>query len=159
MNFFFDGVPARDTLEKAINIAGTDLSPGSEEFRPEPIVSDSSLILHFPYQENGCSYCHDATSKSELIAEQPGLCYSCHNDYSVDFKYVHGPVASGYCTFCHNPHSSKEKKLLTREARELCLYCHKPLSLLNSEVHNDIAGSQCTSCHNPHGGENRFILN
>jgi predicted CXXCH cytochrome family protein len=159
ISFFFDGVPPKDS-SKAVN--GYKTSPDSVKsdiFRASPIESNSGFIVHYPYKENDCYSCHDEKSKSELILPQPELCYSCHDDFSTKFKYVHGPVSSGYCTNCHNAHMSKEKYLLIRTGQQLCLFCHDSGPLLKNETHKDITDSECTLCHNPHGGEDRFILN
>jgi predicted CXXCH cytochrome family protein len=159
LTFFFDGVPVRDTLNNSTGTENNNAGNVPEEFRSTPIVENKDYIIHYPYQEKECFSCHDENSKSELILPQPDLCYTCHDDFSKKFKYVHGPVAGGYCTSCHNAHMSKEKKLLIRSGQPLCLYCHESKSVFKNETHKDIADTECTLCHNPHGGENKFILN
>jgi predicted CXXCH cytochrome family protein len=159
LTFFFDGVPSHDTLKNPAGTENKNADNVTAEFRPTPIVENKDYTVHYPYQEKECFSCHDENSKSELILPQPDLCYTCHNDFSKTYKYVHGPVAGGSCTSCHNVHMSKEKKLLIRTGQKLCLYCHDSKSVSKNEAHKDIADTECMLCHNPHGGENKFILN
>jgi predicted CXXCH cytochrome family protein len=159
LTFFFDGVPARDTIKTVTesNSKVDTLNPAV--FRTETIVENPDHTIHYPYKEKECNSCHDENSKSELIMPQPELCYTCHDDFSKVYKRVHGPVSAGYCTSCHNAHMSKEKKLLIRSGQQICYYCHESKAVLRNEAHKDIADSECTMCHNPHGGEVRFMLN
>jgi predicted CXXCH cytochrome family protein len=159
LSFFFDGVPVYDSTKIAENDKHLKDSVTQEVFRAEPIVSFSGFNVHYPYKEKECFSCHDEKSKSELIMPQPALCYTCHEDFAQKYKKVHGPVASGYCTNCHNPHMSKEQKLLVRTGQKICLFCHDSGPLLKTDTHKDIADTECTLCHNPHGGDDRFILN
>jgi predicted CXXCH cytochrome family protein len=159
LTFFFDGVPAPDsTRNDTIDNSALADNNLSNQVNATPTVF-AEYIVHYPYQEKECTSCHDENSKSELIAKQPELCYSCHDDFTSKYKYIHGPVAAGYCTSCHNPHMSKQQKLLTRAGQDVCLFCHDSKSVYKNEVHKDIADAVCTECHNPHGGEDRFILN
>jgi predicted CXXCH cytochrome family protein len=159
LTFFFDGVPVSDTLvlSDSINNEIDDLS--TEEFRVSPFAVNVEMIVHYPYMEKECLSCHDEDSKSEIVMKQPDLCYMCHDDYSNIYSTVHGPVSGGYCTSCHNPHMSKEKKLLIRTGQQMCLYCHDSKDVFKNEIHEDIADTECTLCHNPHGGDDRFLLN
>src|SRR5574337_978024 len=59
-----------------------------------------------------------------LSAEQPELCYGCHDKALFSKKVVHAPVAGGMCLTCHTPHSSGEMALLVKQPYELCLDCH-----------------------------------
>jgi predicted CXXCH cytochrome family protein len=157
--FFFDGVTVKDSLKT--KSAAEEKKTNSDSSLPvlmsQAVYKD--YVVHYPYKEKECNSCHDENSKSELLTTQPGLCYKCHDDFSKTYKFVHGPVAGGYCTSCHNPHMAKEKKLLLRTGQQLCLYCHDSKDVLKNENHKDIADTECTMCHNPHGGENKFMLN
>jgi predicted CXXCH cytochrome family protein len=159
LTFFFDGVPSKDSIANVSETNAEMHSNDKEEFRTTPIVSNVDFIVHYPYQEKDCYSCHNENSKSEIIAKQPDLCYTCHDDFAGKYKYLHGPVATGYCTICHNPHMSKQPKLLTRVGQQVCLYCHESKSVFKNDVHKELDGAECTDCHNPHGGEDRFILN
>jgi predicted CXXCH cytochrome family protein len=159
LTFFFDGVPVKDTSITASSTGKGIDENNSEVFRAVPAEISTDYIVHYPYKEKECYSCHDEKSKSELIMPQPQLCYTCHDDLSKKYKYLHGPVAAGYCTSCHNPHMSKEKNLMMRSGQQICLNCHEQKSVLKNDSHKDIAETDCTLCHNPHGGETRFILN
>jgi len=84
-------------------------------------------------------------------------CISCHPD-KTDFRYVHGPVASGDCTFCHHPHETDHAGLVA-EGASLCFACHVDTEgeLKKKTVHPALSGG-CTSCHDPHGSaEKKFF--
>ncbi|HWR71833.1 MAG TPA: cytochrome c3 family protein, partial [Nitrospirota bacterium] len=63
----------------------------------------------------GCESCHTAIDPSDvphkiknnikrgLSAEQPDLCFSCHDKAQFSKQNVHAAVSMG-CTSCHNPH-------------------------------------------------------
>lgn len=159
LTFFFDGVPPYDSA-KVIATEGQVLDTlDSDIFRIDPVESLAEFIVHYPYQEKECYSCHDENYKSELVMPEPDLCYMCHTDFSTMYKYVHGPVSSGFCTECHNAHMSKEQKLLTRTGQQICLYCHDASLLFTSDTHKDIDNTECTLCHNPHGGDDKYIFN
>jgi len=153
LSYFFDGVPDPnadktdpDSLKKkVINDAKNQ------------VVSDETYI-HPPYKDE-CKMCHASGFSNKLLEKQPELCYICHEDMSKKFAYLHGPVASGFCTECHSPHTSKYKKLLVREGQNLCYFCHKKKDVLKNEAHASIEETKCWECHNPHGGSDRTIMN
>jgi predicted CXXCH cytochrome family protein len=98
------------------------------------------------------------TSETYLIAQEPELCYNCHDDYTVSAPFVHGPVAVGQCLFCHNPHKSKIKYLLKEAEPGLCYLCHdvNTIELIAAHVPDQL--SSCTNCHNPHSGSLKALL-
>jgi len=159
LSFFFDGVPVNN---KSKEIAGNNsvkpfgemlLASNSKVF-PVPV-----FVYHPPYSAAECVKCHDKGALSNQAKPQPGLCYTCHRNFSEKFKYLHGPVAGGYCTECHAPHKAEFQKLLKRKGQQLCLRCHNVTQVLKNKAHTGIGNSDCTSCHNPHGGADRFVLN
>jgi predicted CXXCH cytochrome family protein len=152
LSFFFDGVqnPKDDSVSiKIINRKDTltkkvDIKPVQTEF------------IHLPYAEKSCKDCHEFGTKMVVKIPEPDLCYQCHNDLSKEYKVLHGPVAGGYCTSCHNPHSSKFAKLLVKENNSsLCFNCHVKEDVLKNEVHSE--GMNCVDCHNPHGGNDQYL--
>jgi len=158
LNFFFDGVPESDTL-----LAGTmdpeDAAPDSLALSEGmPVLSGPSHTVHYPYEEGECASCHNENSLGTLVEAQPDLCYLCHEDLSASYGYLHGPVAGGYCTSCHDPHRSKSGKLLRLTGEALCFYCHEKESVVKNEMHQDLEGMFCMDCHNPHGGEDKYIF-
>lgn len=96
-----------------------------------------------------------------LVAPVHKLCIYCHAYKSLESDkskglWIHGPVAKGFCTLCHDPHDSKFRYMLLKKPAELCTRCHSSGYIMNTEVHKDRA--DCTGCHNPHRGKNAFLL-
>jgi predicted CXXCH cytochrome family protein len=124
-------------------------------------------VLH-PALQLGCPVCHLAIDAREiphkktngkdkgLHSEQPDLCYPCHDEVMFNEKTVHAAVAMG-CTICHNPHSSKNAKLLVTEPPDLCHMCHDQSMFTGATVHAAIAMG-CPFCHNPHSSKNAKLL-
>ena len=116
----------------------------------------------------GCLTCHSAIDASAmphkktntiargLTAEQPDLCYGCHDAAMFGKKTVHAAVSMG-CTGCHNPHSSKQDKLLIAEQPDLCYGCHDKAMFSKKTVHAAV-GMGCTGCHNPHSTDGPKLL-
>jgi predicted CXXCH cytochrome family protein len=75
-------------------------------------------------------------------------------------KKVHGPVGSGLCASCHNPHASPEKKLLVDIMPNICFKCHSKSNFNGQKIkHAPVAGGMCTDCHAPHqSNEKRLLL-
>ncbi len=138
----------------------------------------------------GCAICHaeiDASatphkSKSKiakgLATEPPALCLKCHEARLFEGKFTHGPVATGMCLGCHNPHASEHQGLLNKEPAALCLDCHPevrkgphviagvsrsghPLGNDKKDVEDPLRPGKkfyCASCHEPHRSD-RLRLN
>ncbi len=156
LSFFFDGVPKPEAEGLDTLITDTTMFASSASVRKR---AKSTLYYHPPYRDKECPECHVRSQGNRLREPMPGLCYQCHDDFTDEFAFVHGPVVSGFCTQCHSPHSSKYKKLTLRKGQEVCLYCHQRSDVFANEVHDGIDDTVCWECHNPHGGEDRFILN
>jgi predicted CXXCH cytochrome family protein len=119
--------------------------------------------------EMGCPSCHTSIDASKvphkktgtfpngLSAEQPDLCYGCHDRADFSKKYVHTAIGMG-CTACHNPHSSKQPKLLSADPPELCFSCHDRSSFSKQVVHAPVAAGMCLTCHSAHSAENVALL-
>lgn len=117
----------------------------------------------------GCPTCHTGIDASKvphknsgtiakgLSAEQPDLCYGCHDKAQFTKKNVHAAVGMG-CTSCHNPHSSKNDKLLSSAAPGLCFGCHDKPAFSKKVVHAPVSGGMCLSCHNPHSSDQTALL-
>ena len=87
-------------------------------------------------------------------------CYGCHDDKIGEFAqdYVHGPVAGGACTICHDPHGSDFAHTLNQPAGMLCLSCHDMDPTLYEVEHQPVVNGQCVDCHDPHATMNRWVL-
>ncbi|MBI5418609.1 MAG: hypothetical protein HZA60_00835 [Deltaproteobacteria bacterium] len=102
-----------------------------------------------------CAECHGAGRKGYAVASpKDSLCYRCH-DRVDGKKHLHGPMGSGDCTACHDPHGSSHKSLTVARPDSLCVTCHDQRS---SEGHmNKSRGKACTSCHDPHSSDRSFL--
>lgn len=158
LSFFFDGVPDPSDSINSPQIR-SDIKVVEPNSKPAPaIAAVDQNHYHPPYKSKQCGSCHDRNGMGRFVLPQPALCYQCHDDYGKKFKIVHGPVAGGYCTNCHNNHMSKNEKLLKRVSRDLCLICHNAGEILVTEAHKDIADQNCTDCHDPHGGRDHTLM-
>ena len=118
----------------------------------------------------GCPTCHTAIDAQDvphkktnkiskgLSADQPDLCYGCHDKTKFTNKTVHAALSMG-CTGCHNPHSSKNEKLLNAQPPDLCFNCHDKTEFTRKNVHAPVAGGMCLTCHNPHSTSAMALLN
>ena len=72
-------------------------------------------------------------------------------------KNVHPAVGMG-CTGCHNPHSSKNEKLLKSKLPSLCFTCHEKAGFTGKTVHPPVAAGECMTCHTPHASDEMALL-
>jgi predicted CXXCH cytochrome family protein len=119
--------------------------------------------------QSGCPACHSAINartvphkKTNALArglssEQPDLCYGCHDQGMFIKSNVHPAVSMG-CTGCHDPHSSKNAKLLKTKLPELCFTCHDKTDFIRKVVHPPVAGGGCMTCHSPHATDEMALL-
>lgn len=118
---------------------------------------------------SGCTTCHtgiDASTvphkKTNVLAKglssaEPDLCFGCHDKELFAKKDVHPAIASG-CTICHNPHSSKNPKLLTTAVPALCFSCHDKAIFTKKNIHPPVAAGECMTCHTPHSSNEMALL-
>ncbi len=147
---------------------------------------------HAPAVNFLCTICHtgksgefniDDQGKSKYLMPDPIMnrCFKCHE--GVKEKWFsntseHGPLRSGRCNKCHNPHSSNFEFHLRKPIWELCTTCHAEKAdgkhVIGSFVFNRNSGAHptrnrpdpsrpgrklvCSSCHNPHGSNGIFLL-
>ncbi len=138
--------------------------------------------IHPPVKDS-CINCHDPHSEKNLFQlkadRKKDLCLMCHVDKKeriTNSKRKHGAIEMGdKCIGCHNPHSSKQGKLLKApDSKTLCLTCHsaslktdeegKLLKNMgqhlidNPDLHGPVLWGDCVACHNPHGSDNTRML-
>ena len=165
-------------------------------------IADTSLTRHEPAEmDDGCVQCHSphSSDQSPLLREpQVDLCLSCHDEelrsaegtltnmkiLLDENKDWHGPVRTGNCGGCHQPHGSDVFRLLKSEYPkkfyssydpanyELCFSCHesdlvkdKQTTTLTNfrngntnlhfiHVNKEKRGRTCRACHEVHASNN-----
>lgn len=139
-----------------------------------------------PAVSMGCASCHTAVDATNiphrfigktpkgLSAEQPELCYGCHDKTLFTKRFVHAAVGMG-CTGCHNPHASDAASLLVKSVVKLCTTCHEEQASGRHIVAGFAPGDDhpvkgkndpskpsrelsCISCHNPHSSAQAKLL-
>lgn len=144
----FFPVPGRNTVEvkaQGGEVGKLTLNVGSGGGVP--------FTYHDPMLKEECNECHSAKTKGNTMV-RASTCFQCHDGWSN--KFVHGPVAGGECSFCHDPHGSVFPKLTRDEIRKLCQGCHNQPS---SKEHLDKGQNKdCSGCHNPHGSGKQYLL-
>ncbi len=154
--FFFDGVPPLQS-----DIIQKDLVD-SNSIEPNQPGQEPAWYAHEPTRD--CTNCHSKrkqrsfSPQTHLKAPIPELCYTCHDDFTSSALFVHGPVAVGQCTFCHNPHRSKIRHLLVTPEPGLCFLCHDKNTIELIAAHLPKQLSNCTDCHNPHTSSTKGLL-
>lgn len=160
LSFFFDGVPDTTSQQKN-HITITEVDSVIQEEKVIPAKEQEPKIVeysHVPFKEGECNDCHNLSDGSDLLKPQPDLCYECHEDFSKK-RYVHGPVAVGYCLTCHNAHKSTNQFLIIRKGQSLCTFCHTEKIEIAGDNHPIIGEEICWTCHSPHSSENQYLIN
>jgi len=147
LSTLFDGVPPPRAPAVASGAAGTGLAV------PAPLVAPRD---HGPYAARMCGACHEAAATNALVVPRDQLCFRCH-ELRVDRRYVHGPVASGGCLVCHDPHSSPYRYLLVSDSDSFCFYCHDRAAVATIAGHEGVE-SGCTGCHDAHASDTKYLL-
>lgn len=146
LTFFFDGVPPEETQG--------EVSKGSKK-EGAPVVAAARYVEHGPYAAKQCEACHVKAS-NKLVLPIEELCFQCHT-LDIRKKHIHGPLASGGCKECHDPHGSRFPFLLVSEPKEFCFRCHDANAIEKKEVHRRTE-AQCTSCHDAHSSDREYLL-
>jgi predicted CXXCH cytochrome family protein len=147
LSTFFDGVPPPGGREAAAAPAGESGGPAERQ---------AAHSEHGPFAARLCQSCHQAGAMNALVAPGDALCFRCH-DLRLDKPYVHGPLASGGCLVCHDPHRSRYPALLVSASDGFCSHCHAASSLQPIRGHES-SDAQCTACHDAHMSDRPHLL-
>lgn len=149
----FDGVPplSSDNLEEKMGSEAAEGEKQWETLSSKP--SSPSFYSHYPFAERSCDSCHDPQGSNSLMEEGNDLCLTCHDEILAEAKVIHFPAEED-CLICHNPHRSKNARLLNKPMEVLCFDCHDQDDV--EELHGEIM--PCMSCHAPHRSEEDFLL-
>jgi len=111
-----------------------------------------------------CFVCHEENARSYAISAQDAdLCAKCH-DRRPAAKFIHGPVAIGSCTVCHDPHGQTNPFFLVASGETLCFRCHteadalKHLMIRSAGSGDFLREKGCVFCHDPHQADRKFLL-
>ena len=126
-------------------------------------LTHRALTKHGPMNDaRVCMNCHDphfADSPRLLVKPQQELCLGCHDkeldtergkivnmkSFLSENKNGHGPVKTGDCVACHNPHGSDNWRVLSK---------YYPSDFYTS--YSDGKYALCFSCHNKSAFTERF---
>jgi predicted CXXCH cytochrome family protein len=156
LTFFFDGVPPLRA-----ETSGAQAS-GLKDNRAADKTPAGLWHIHEPVKN--CTLCHGelrragSGRKVQLVAEVPQLCYTCHKEYSALETWVHGPVATGNCLLCHEPHKTQNEFLLRKPVPGLCYQCHEEQAIRLIKNHAEESYARCIDCHEGHAGTARGLL-
>ncbi|MFW6189155.1 MAG: cytochrome c3 family protein [Planctomycetota bacterium] len=132
----------------------------AEERPAEPVAEEQPVFYHQPYRRRQCNQCHTKTAGYEVERIDASACARCHEAHfdRRSGDWVHGPVATGDCSICHQGHKAQHPDLLTRAQPDLCWRCHDRGRVLGAAYHESAAESSCARCHDPHFAGNRYLL-
>jgi len=156
LTFFFDGVPPLRTETPEVQTAAL------KDDRAADKAPVGLWHIHEPLKN--CTLCHGdvrrvgSSRKVQLVAEVPQLCYTCHKEYSALQAWVHGPVATGNCLLCHEPHKTRNESLLRKPVPELCYLCHEEQAIRQIQNHAEESYARCLDCHEGHASATRNLL-
>ncbi len=115
----------------------------------------SGLTTHPP--ASTCLACHALKNSAHPGKNQRSTlkaynCLKCHKT-TVDYDYLHAPVAAGDCLTCHNPHASRDSMYIDRlGAKIICYKCHSSVvRKTDTMLHGPVKDDKCQLCHTPHG--------
>ncbi|MDO8946425.1 MAG: cytochrome c3 family protein [Desulfocapsaceae bacterium] len=99
----------------------------------------------------------DKSSNVTIKTGQSCVTSECHPTMGKD-KFVHGPVATSDCSFCHRQ-DKKDRHTFQpiKNVEALCYECHEKLNT-SVGVHKPVTDGKCTKCHDPHQSANQFQL-
>jgi len=106
---------------------------------------------------DACAVEKKKTTSVSIKLGQSCVTSDCHSGMGKD-TFVHGPVATGDCSFCHKQEDPARHTFSPIKSVEaLCYECHEQL-VMGDVVHQPVKDGNCTGCHDPHQSANRYQL-
>ena len=112
-----------------------------------------------------CFVCHDERARAYAIAiDGRRALRQVPRPRGPPAKFVHGPVAIGSCTVCHDPHGQTNPAFLVASGEALCFRCHteadalKHLTIRSAGSGDFLREKGCAYCHDPHQSDRKFLL-
>jgi len=156
---FFDGVPTPNKKKAVSEIkAESPRPPQIKSVNSQKLDSPQAPVFfyHQPYLENQCDSCHEAKFSQKLVLPDKELCFSCHDDFTKNKKFLHYPLAEDGCKDCHSPHQAPYKYLLKEAVPKICFDCHEEKDLKANPAHE--GQNVCLDCHDPHASNEEKLL-
>ncbi|MEI6214247.1 MAG: cytochrome c3 family protein [Desulfuromonadales bacterium] len=128
------------------------IPPGSLQKAPPEF---SPIVMHTAAREALCQSCHNMNPSPVQMnssIEKNNPCFGCHKKMLVQ-KYVHGPVGTYSCGYCHAS-KGNPKHAVPKTGAGLCYECHADMSTQLKKqafVHGPVEAGMCDACHDPHG--------
>ena len=128
-------------------------------------------VAHAAVTEGKCTECHQKPTSLKTKKKTTQLCRECHKDM-VDQTFnknrVHWPLVDKVgCVNCHDPHATKEQKLLKGSIVNVCGRCHADTVELqewsiknpkNDYLCEPVKKGNCIACHSPHAADNVLLI-
>ncbi|MDH3555496.1 MAG: cytochrome c3 family protein [Deltaproteobacteria bacterium] len=128
-------------------------------------------VAHAAVTEGKCTECHQKPTSLKTKKKTTQLCRECHKDM-VDQTFnknrVHWPLVDKVgCVNCHDPHATKEQKLLKGSIVNVCGRCHADTVELqewsiknpkNDRLCEPVKKGNCITCHSPHAADNVLLI-
>jgi len=128
-------------------------------------------VAHAAVTEGKCAECHEKPASLKTKQKTTQLCRGCHQDMveqTFSKNRVHWPVVDKVgCVNCHDPHATKEQKLLKGSIVTVCGQCHADTVQLqewsiknpeNKRLCEPVKRGNCIACHSPHGADNVLLI-
>lgn len=146
----FNGGQKIETAALSVFYAPED---GNQKVPPE----FTPITMHQIEKERLCQSCHvmnPTPAQMNSIVEKNNPCYVCHKRL-MTAKFVHGPVGTYSCGYCHSSKGSP-KHAVPKRGAALCYDCHADMSVQMKKkkyIHGPVEAGMCDACHDPHGSQ------
>ncbi len=181
VTLFINGLPVRLTVKNKAFSTLLTLQEGINNLKLEAkrartttmtllynpnLAEEVTYKLYYSHgilKKSDCKICHAEEDTTAINISDEVLCSKCHESKKT-LKYLHGPVAAGSCTVCHDPHGQTNRYFLVSQGEKLCLTCHAEKEILLHFIDKSSANTEflkskgCGFCHDPHQSDKKFLL-